>query len=232
MVQEIREQLFQLSEESYKDFNRNIVPGEERMIGVRLPALRKLARETAKSSGREYLDEAAEAMGPDSLHEEIMLYGMVLGYTKMEKEERAERLDRFVPLIRTWAICDTCVTGYKFMEKEPDYWFDYLKRYETSDKEFDLRFMIISMLSHFIDDRHIDEVLRLCGSIRNDGYYTKMGVAWTVSVCYVKYPEKTRKLLESGVMDEFTHNKSIQKIRESYRVSREEKEELKKLKKG
>ncbi len=232
MVQEIREQLFQLSEESYKDFNRNIVPGEERMIGVRLPALRKLARETAKSSGREYLDEAAEAMGPDSLHEEIMLYGMVLGYTKMEKEERAERLDRFVPLIRTWAICDTCVTGYKFMEKEPDYWFDYLKRYETSDKEFDLRFMIISMLSHFIDDRHIDEVLRLCGSIRNDGYYTKMGVAWTVSVCYVKYPEKTRKFLESGVMDEFTHNKSIQKIRESYRVSREEKEELKKLKKG
>ena len=232
MVQEIREQLFQLSEESYKDFNRNIVPGEERMIGVRLPALRKLARETAKSSGREYLDEAAEAMGPDSLHEEIMLYGMVLGYTKMEKEERAERLDRFVPLIRTWAICDTCVTGYKFMEKEPDYWFDYLKRYETSDKEFDLRFMIISMLSHFIDDRHIDEVLRLCGSIRNDGYYTKMGVAWTVSVCYVKYPEKTRKLLESGEMDEFTHNKSIQKIRESYRVSREEKEELKKLKKG
>ena len=232
MFQEIREQLFQLSEESYKDFNRNIVPGEERMIGVRLPALRKLARETAKSSGREYLDEAAEAMGPDSLHEEIMLYGMVLGYTKMEKEERAERLDRFVPLIRTWAICDTCVTGYKFMEKEPDYWFDYLKRYETSDKEFDLRFMIISMLSHFIDDRHIDEVLRLCGSIRNDGYYTKMGVAWTVSVCYVKYPEKTRKLLESGVMDEFTHNKSIQKIRESYRVSREEKEELKKLKKG
>lgn len=232
MVQEIREQLFQLSEESYKDFNRNIVPGEERMIGVRLPALRKLARETAKSSGREYLDEAAEAMGPDSLHEEIMLYGMVLGYTKMEKEERAERLDRFVPLIRTWAICDTCVTVYKFMEKEPDYWFDYLKRYETSDKEFDLRFMIISMLSHFIDDRHIDEVLRLCGSIRNDGYYTKMGVAWTVSVCYVKYPEKTRKFLESGVMDEFTHNKSIQKIRESYRVSREEKEELKKLKKG
>lgn len=232
MVQEIREQLFQLSEESYKDFNRNIVPGEERMIGVRLPALRKLARETAKSSGREYLDEAAEAMGPDSLHEEIMLYGMVLGYTKMEKEERAERLDRFVPLIRTWAICDTCVTGYKFMEKEPDYWFDYLKRYETSDKEFYLRFMIISMLSHFIDDRHIDEVLRLCGSIRNDGYYTKMGVAWTVSVCYVKYPEKTRKFLESGVMDEFTHNKSIQKIRESYRVSREEKEELKKLKKG
>ena len=232
MVQEIREQLFQLSEESYKDFNRNIVPGEERMIGVRLPALRKLARETAKSSGREYLDEAAEVMGPDSLHEEIMLYGMVLGYTKMEKEERAERLDRFVPLIRTWAICDTCVTGYKFMEKEPDYWFDYLKRYETSDKEFDLRFMIISMLSHFIDDRHIDEVLRLCGSIRNDGYYTKMGVAWTVSVCYVKYPEKTRKFLESGVMDEFTHNKSIQKIRESYRVSREEKEELKKLKKG
>ena len=81
-----------------------------------------------------------------------------------------------------------------------------------------------------MDADHIDEILEYCGRIRHDGYYTKMGVAWTVQVCYVKFPEKTRRFLEHDSMDDFTHNKAIQKIRESYRVSREEKEELNLLK--
>ena len=116
------------------------------------------------------------------------------------------------------------------MEKEPEYWFDYLLRFRDSKKEFELRFMIVAMMSHFVDAEHIDEILRCCGQIRNDGYYTKMGVAWTVQVCYVKFLEKTRQFLENDAMDDFTHNKAIQKIRESYRVSREEKEELNRLK--
>ena len=116
------------------------------------------------------------------------------------------------------------------MQKDPDYWFDYLKKYQKSDEEFRLRFMIVAMMSHFVDEPHIDEILRICSTIRNDGYYTKMGVAWALQVCYVKFPEKTKALLKDNQMDDFTHNKAIQKIRESYRVSREEKEELNQLK--
>ena len=229
-TEEIRERLQDLVEEDYKEFNRKLIPGVEPVQGIRRPAMRKLASEPAKDDFRSYQEEAREKIGPESFHEEIMMQGLILGYAKMDREERSRYLDEFVPKIGNWAVCDSCVTGYKFMEKDPEYWFDYLRKFQDSREEFELRFMIVAMMSHFVDEDHIDEILRCCNEIRHDGYYTKMGVAWTVQVCYVKFPEKTRKFLEQDIMDDFTHNKAIQKIRESYRVSREEKEELNRLK--
>lgn len=230
MLKEVRERLYSLSETDYKEFNQKLLPGVEHVLGIRLPALRKLAKEMAKENFRKYLDEVLPALGKDSFHEEIMLAGLVIGAAKMEREERRKYLDEFVPHIQNWAVCDSCVNSYKFMKKEPDYWFSYLRGFKDSREEFELRFMIVGMMSLFVDEEHIDEILRLCNEIRHEGYYTKMGVAWTIQVCYVKFPEKTRALLENNTMDDFTHNKAIQKIRESYRVSREEKEELNLLK--
>lgn len=230
MIEEIREKLYGLGEEEYKEFNKKLIPGVEHVIGIRLPAMRKLAKELAKEDFRTYLDEAREKIGLDSIHEEIMLQGLVIGYAKMERDERRKYLDEFVPKIGNWAVCDSCVNSYKFMKKEPDYWFGYLKTYKDSNDEFKLRFMIVAMMSHFVDEAHIDEILEICDAVRHDGYYTKMGVAWTLQVCCVKFPEKTRALLQNNHMDDFTHNKAIQKICESYRVSKEEKEELKILK--
>ena len=86
------------------------------------------------------------------------------------------------------------------------------------------------LLSHFVDEEHIDSVLRLMEGVRHEGYYAKMVVAWTLSVCYVKFPEKTEKILRNGSLDNFTQNKTIQKIRESYRVSKEDKQRLNLLK--
>lgn len=229
-VEALRDRLYGMAEENYKEFNQKLLPGVEHVIGIRLPALRKLAKETAKGDFRRYLDEAEKKIGQDSLHEEIMLQGLVLGYTRMEREERKKYLDAFVPKIQNWAVCDSCVTAYKFMEKEPDYWFQYLGKFRHSEEEFELRFMIVSMMSHFIDEKHIDEILSCCGEMSHEGYYARMGNAWALSVCYVKFPEKTRDFLEHDTLDDFTHNKAIQKIRESYRVSRKEKDELNLLK--
>lgn len=230
MIQEIRQKMQALAEEDYREFNRKLIPGVDRVLGIRLPVLRKFAKETAKGDFRAYLDEMEEQESTDLYHEEIMCQGMVLGYARMEREERRKYLDRFVPRITNWAVCDCSVTGYKYMEKEPDYWFDYLRKYQGSPEEFEIRFMIVAMMSHFVDQEHIDEILRICAETRHDGYYAKMGIAWTIQVCYVKFPEKTRNLLEHNEMDDFTHNKAIQKIRESYRVGREEKEALNLLK--
>ena len=230
MVEEIRKKLYALSEEEYKEFNQKLLPGVEHVIGIRIPVLRKLAQEIAKTDCRAYLEEAGEKIRTDSIHEEIMLQGLVIGYGKMDLTERRKYLDEFVPKIGNWAVCDSCVTGYKFMRRDPDYWFDYLKTYRDSREEFQLRFMNVSMMSHFIDAEHIDEILRICDGLHHDGYYAKMGAAWAIQVCCVKFPEQTRKFLENNHMDECTHKKAIQKIRESYRVSREEKEELNGLK--
>lgn len=231
-TEEIRTKLYNLAEEDYKVFNQKLLPGvdEDKVLGVRLPALRRLAREIAKEDFQSYLAEAETEIGDDSLHEEIMLQGLVIGYVNAERDEYRKYLDGFVPKITNWAVCDSCVNGFKFMRKDSDYWFDYLKSYRDSSREFDIRFMIIAMMSHFIDDAHIEEILNICNTIHNDGYYAKMGMAWTLQVCYVKYPGETRALLEKNDLDDFTHNKAIQKIRESRRVSRREKEELNRLK--
>lgn len=229
MIENIRMRLEQLSEEDYKKFNENLLPGTEHVLGVRMPKLRTLAKEVAKEDFRTYLDEAHEKISADqgSYHEEIMLEGLVIAYAKMELEERFFYLDRFVPKIHNWAVCDCCSNTYKFMEKYQEESFAYIDKYLHSQREYELRFGIVSLLEHFMNDTYIDQVLAICERTRHEGYYVEMAVAWTLSICYVKYPAKTRMLLEKNTMDDFTHNKTIQKIRESYRVSREEKEELK-----
>ena len=226
MTEEIKSRLHELAEEKYREFNQKLLPGVEHVLGVRLPVLRKLAKETAKGDFRAYLNEAQKEINRDSIHEEIMIQGLVIGYAKMEREEYRKYLDDFVPKITNWSVCDSCVSGFKFMRTDPDYWFDYLESYRDSKEEFELRFMIVAMMNHFVDAEHIDEILSVCSGIRHDGYYAKMAAAWTLQVCYVIFPEKTRLLLENNSMDDFIHNKTIQKIRESYQVSREEKAEL------
>lgn len=230
MIEEITAKLYDLTEEDFRVFNSKLLPGVTRILGVRLPAMRKLAKKTAKGDFRSYLEEAHEKITSDSIHEEIMMLGLVIGYAKMERDEYRKYLDEFVPKISNWSVCDSCVNGFKFMRNDPEYWFDYLKIYRDSKEEFELRFMIVAMMNHFVDEDHIDEILSICNEIHHDGYYVKMAVAWTLQVCYVKFPEKTSRLLENNGMDDFTHNKAIQKIRESYQVSREEKEELGRLK--
>lgn len=90
----------------------------------------------------------------------------------------------------------------------------------------EIRFAVVAFLDHFITEEYIEKILTILGNIKHDGYYVKMAVAWAVSVCYVKFPELTWELLAGDRLDDFTHQKSIQKIRESYRVTKEEKERL------
>lgn len=131
-------------------------------------------------------------LGEASYHEEFMVWGLVIAYIKADRSEVERHLDEFVPKINNWAVCDSCVTSYKFMQKESDFWFDYVKKYAESKNEFELRFMIVSLMSHFLDKEHIDEILTICGKIDHDGYYVKMGNAWALSVCYVKFPGKDK----------------------------------------
>lgn len=229
----IRELLKDSADEKYREFNSSLVPGEntEKMLGVRMPRLREIAKQMAKENGQEYLKEVmcAEKSG-DVYHEELLLHGILIGYVKCGKEERKELLDEFVPVIHNWAVCDCSCMTYKFMKKDSEEWYDYLMKYIASDREYELRFAVVCLLDYFVEEIFIDRILKVFNEIRHEGYYVKMAVAWAVSVCFVKFPEKTKKFLEEDHMDDFTHNKSIQKIRESFRVSKEEKEWVKMLK--
>jgi len=218
MNQTIRNRIFDRAEEEYKKFQIKLIPGEERILGVRLPYLRELAKEIAKEDWREYLNTAV-----DEFYEDIMLQGLVIGYAKAAPEEILQYTTRFVPKINNWAVCDSFCTGLKLAKKHPQLVWDFIQPYLRSGKEFEIRFAVIMMLAHFISDHYIDQVISILDKIHHEGYYVKMGVAWTISVCYVKYPEKTMAYLKNNGLEDFTYNKSLQKIVESYRVDPESK---------
>lgn len=254
MIEPIRRKLNASIDEKYRDFNRSLVPGEiAPMLGVRMPHLREIAKEIAKNSGSrpaaadgkqsddrteseqisayQYIEEllSLEKAGR-AFHEELLLHGMVIGYLKCDMETRKQLLDEFVPVINNWAVCDSCCMTYKFMKKDQEEWFPYLKSYVQSSEEYKIRFAVVCFLDHFVNEDFIARVLSIMGEIKHEGYYVKMAVAWAVSVCYVKFPQETESLFEENKLDDFTHNKAIQKIRESYRVSKEEKDRLNLLK--
>lgn len=230
MIEDIRCRLYEVRDEKYRKFTENLIPGEHNIIGVRMPVLRSLAKEIAKGDYSTYLEETKELTEHKAAHEELMVQGMVIGYARMEREDRVRFLNEFIPKIGNWAVCDSCCMGYKFMQKESSFWFSYVKNWGNSDREFEVRFAAVSMLAHFMEKECISGVLKFLENIRHEGYYVKMAVAWALSVGFVKFPKETKKVLENGNLDDFTQNKAIQKIRESYRIDPKDKEMLLKFK--
>ena len=223
-TEEVRKRLKELCDKDYKAFNDRLIPGVSHTLGVRIPALRKLAQEIAGEDWRRWLQE-----GSEEYYEERMLKGMVIGYAKMELSERFQWLDFFVPKIDNWSVCDSCCSTYKFMKKEQEETLAWLEKYRLSSEEFEVRFALVALLDHFVNDTYVDVVLDTCNTVRHNGYYAKMAAAWAVSACFVKYPQKTYEFLKYSTMDDFTHNKAISKTCESFRVTKEMKEAIRKL---
>lgn len=221
----LRRSLHDLEDEGYRAFHSRLITSRYPLRGVRLPNLRRIAGEIAKGNWREYL-----ACCQTDTYEEVMLHGMVLGATRGDFEEILSRMAEFIPLIDNWAICDSTCMAFKLAKKHRERTWEFLRPYLASTEEFELRFAVVMLLDHFVTEEDIDRVLEFLGGIRHEGYYVKMAVAWAVSVCYVKFPERTMALLQSGCLDLFTHNKAIQKCVESYRVSDGDKQKLRAMK--
>lgn len=217
----LREKLQASIDQTYKEFHTSLVPGLTNMLGVRMPKVRELAKWAAKQEWQTEWEELSKGS-----YEELMIKGLLIGYGKLTLAEQTHYLQRYVPEINNWGICDCCSSTWKFMKKNQEYWFHFLQSYLKSENEFEVRFAIVSLLDHFINEIYLDKLFQIFDEVKHDGYYVKMAVAWAVSICYVKFPSETREFLENNMLDDFTQNKSIQKIRESFRVSREEKESL------
>ena len=224
-MDEIREKIFELADEKYKEFHSGLCPNTNNIVGVRVPVLRNYSKELVKGNFRNYLANAK-----DEYYEEVMLQGMVIGLAKMELEERLEYITKFVPKIDNWAVCDVSCAGFKFAKKYQSEVWKFLKPYLESNKEFEIRFGVVMLLDFYITEEYIDKVLEILNKIQYEGYYVKMAVAWAISVCYIKFPKETFKLLQENSLDDFTYNKALQKIIESYRVAEEEKKTIRAMK--
>lgn len=223
---ELLEELESLADPAYKEFNDKLLPGVSTAYGIRLPQLRQLAKRLLRGAPVEYLRRL-----PPRTFEETMLRGMVIGGLKLSWEEKRPYVEEFLPHIDNWAVCDSFCGGLK--PRSPSdalMMWEFLKPLYTSTMEYEARFAAVMQLSHFVDREHLQEGFALLTAASHPGYYARMAVAWALSVWYVKFPKETRTLLEERILEPWVQNKAIQKVRESLRVSREEKDALLALK--
>ncbi len=225
-MEDIRKKLFELQDLKYKEFHSSLCPNVDKIIGVRTPKLKEIAKQIAKEDYKEFLQNAQ-----DEYYEELVLQGLVIGYAKISIEDTFKYLEKFVPKINSWAVCDITCANLKITKKYMNEMWKFLEKYINSDKEYEIRFALVMYLDYFLTDEYIDNILRKIDKITNKEYYVQMAIAWLVSIAYIKQKEKTEAFLQNNKLDKFTQNKSIQKICESYRVSNEDKEKVRKYKK-
>ena len=228
MKEKIKQELRKLADVKYKEFHQGLCPGTGNIIGVRVPVLRDYAKKISK----EY--EINDLLGniDNEYYEEIMLQGMLIGLKKdKEIADVLKDIENLVPKIDNWAICDVFCAGLKITKKHKKEMWDFLQKYLNSDKEFEIRFGVVMLLDYYISEEYLDKDFKIFDDIKSEKYYVQMAVAWAISICLIKFYDKTIEYLKQAKIDKFTYNKALQKAIESYRITEEQKTELRKMKK-
>lgn len=226
MKQKIKEELKSLQDKKYKEFHSKLCPGTNNIIGIRIPVLRKYAKTLLKENDFKLLINNID----DEYYEEIMLQGMLIGLAKSDFNEIKPYIENFIPKIDNWAICDTFCAGLKIAKKYKKEMWNLINKYIAINKEFYIRFAVVMILDYYIEEEYIEADLEIFNNIKSDKYYVQMAVAWAISICFIKYYDKTIEYMKTANLDKFTYNKAIQKAIESYRITKEQKEILKKMK--
>lgn len=213
-----------LADEKYKKFNSGIVKdtGSD-IIGVRIPELRKIAKEIVKGDYEGFLENSGKVY-----YEEVMLRGLVTAQVKGQFEDVSRRVDEFVTWIDNWAVCDTFCSTFKIIRKFPCEFFEHIKTYLNSDNPWAVRVGLVLMMNYYLVDEYIDEVLKRVKSINSSEYYVQMGKAWLLATAAAKYRDKTIELIINEP-DNVIFKMTVQKCVDSYRVADEDKKYLKEV---
>ncbi|MBR4725245.1 MAG: DNA alkylation repair protein [Lachnospiraceae bacterium] len=214
-ISQIRDEISALADPKNAEFFAKLNPTAKPCAGVRIPALRKLAQKIAKDDYRAFLDT-----NPMDTFEMEALQAFVIGYAKDDINVILSYLDKFIPKVHDWSVADSLCQTFKIAKKYPDETFAILTKYRTSHKEFEVRIVAIMLMSQFLRDEYIDIVFEVVDSLYTEEFYAKMGVAWAVATIMAKYPDKCLDYMLSpdNHLDEWTYNKALQKMKESYRV--------------
>lgn len=232
IAESIRKQLVEMADEKYRKFMSSLTPGKENILGVRIPLLRKLANKILKDDWKSFLINAS-----DTYMEELILQGLVICGCSVSPKEKLDMVAAFVPKIDCWPVCDTFCSSLKLADRNADtysfpnremVWF-FLQPYFKSEREYDVRFAVV-MLLHYISPEYAPLVFDIIDNIKHDGYYARMAVAWVLSMYYVAYPKITIEYLKNNNLDDFTYNKTLQKIIESNRLDKANKDLIRSLK--
>lgn len=224
IADDIRIELSNLQDLKYRDLQITTIPSvaSGRITGVRTPQLRALAKELSK---REDISLFLEDL-PHKLFEEDQLHAFILSGMK-DAEECIRLVDKFLPYVDNWATCDQM--SPKVFKKNKKLLLEYVNTWIKSDKTYVKRFAIGMLMEHFLDEDFKPSYLSKVAKIRSDEYYVNMMTAWYFATALAKQYDRTLPFIEEQKLDKWTHNKSIQKAVESYRITPEQKEYLKTL---
>ena len=224
-IDEKRKELFALQDVKYRDFQAKLIPNidPEKMIGVRTPALRSLAKELVK---REDIGDFLGAL-PHEYFDEDQLHAFILSAMK-DYESCMEGVEAFLPYIDNWATCDQL--SPKVFRKHKDDLLRHIEKWIASERTYTVRFAVGMLMEHFLGDDFHREYAEKVAGIGSEEYYINMMRAWYFATALAKNYDEVLPFIEQKMLDVWTHNKAIQKSVESRRITPEQKEYLKSLK--
>ena len=221
---DITERLLELADANYAKFQAKLVPNikVENIIGIRVPVARKFARQFIKEDDCKDFLKAL----PHHYYDENILHALLLSEIK-SYDECIELLDKFLPYVDNWAVCD--IISPKVFKKDRSYLISDIKRWVMDKHEYTIRFGIEMLMSHFLDEDFKEEYLEIPASLSSKEYYVNMMIAWYFATALAKKWDESLKYIKENRLDKWTHNKTIQKAIESYRISDERKSILRGL---
>ena len=221
----LKKELFALCDEWYKGFQCKLMPtvDADKVIGIRTPALRNFARQIKDTPEA----KAFLANLPHKFYEENNLHGFLIEFIR-DYDECIAALDRFLPFVDNWATCDSI--NPKVFAKYPDRLIEDVKRWLSSEDVYTVRFGLKTLMNHFLDKNFKSEYLQLAAKTPTEEYYLSMMTAWYFATALAKQYDAALPVILERRLDRVTHNRTIQKAVESYRITPDQKEFLKTLK--
>ena len=200
----------------YAAFNKRIVNTKMNMIGVRLPDMRKLAKEISKGMDKKAVFAFLKEADKDS-YEEVIMAGLVIDYSKVTDEEKIDLTREYLKYTDSWAQIDTFAG--KLKKPDEKLWWDFTVECLHSSAEFTARYGVIRLMETFLTKEYIPKVFKALRGVRNDGYYVKMGMAWLYAEASLRDFEATMAEMDQPAVDQWTRKKALQKMLESYRLT-------------
>ena len=204
--------------EAYADFNKHIVNTKMSVIGVRVPDLRRLARKLAPDVNAADISELLTVQ--DESFDYVLLCGLLITHARLDDQTAIDLTRQYLPRVDSWAHVDVFVEKKRRFAGEV--WWDFALACLQGEAELTVRYGVVSLMTNFLDEAHIDQVFAALRDIKHDGYYVKMALAWLYATAAVQFFELTLAELENGHVDVWTRNKAYQKMRESRRFTPEQ----------
>lgn len=225
---DIKTELIRLAagNEEYAVFNRRIVNTQKTVLGVRVPALRKLAKKLARQCTATDIAQYMDSLDKRK-YEQVLLAGLMINYASLTDSEAIKLAGKYLRLVDSWAEVDIFASKRKSFDEE--LWWTFAVECLASRNEFTVRYGVIEMMANYVNEKHIASVYTHLRSIQHDGYYVKMGMAWLYAAAAVPFYKRTLEEIEHSDIDRWTKGKALQKMLESYQFTPEQKEEIKQL---